>query len=139
MKCCSSSISFKEQNWHNLRCSGILGVQYLLYSIINLWLLVLNFATLRRWFVFFIRSKWWDLLLSGWKESKILVSYLVEWERIDVKRIYRKIRCICAVLANKIYLHLFLCLLSRFGRDLNPIRDNIIAGYRKCVCLSAAS
>ena len=45
VKCCSSSISFMEQYWHNLRCSIILGVHYLPYSIINLWLLVLNFAS----------------------------------------------------------------------------------------------
>ena len=42
MRCCSSLISFIEQYWHNLRSSGILGVQYLPYSIINLWLLVPN-------------------------------------------------------------------------------------------------
>ena len=38
----------------------------------------------------------------------------------------RKIRCIYAVLANKIIRCIYLCscvFLSRFGRDLNPIRD----------------
>ena len=32
MKCCSSSILFKNSIWHNLISSGILGVQYLLYE-----------------------------------------------------------------------------------------------------------
>ena len=51
MRCYSSLISFIEQYWHNLRCSGILGVQYLPYSIINLWLLALIVATVHWWFV----------------------------------------------------------------------------------------
>ena len=39
---------------------------------------------------------------------------------------YRKIRCIYPVLANKIIICVYLCscvFMSRFGRDLNPIRD----------------
>ena len=38
----------------------------------------------------------------------------------------RIIRCIYAVLANKIIICIYLCscvFMSRFGRDLNPIRD----------------
>ena len=63
---------------------SILGVQYLRYSIINLWLLVLNFATLRRWFVFFKVQVMRFLVVLFEKWVKFLVSYLIEWERIDV-------------------------------------------------------
>ena len=38
----------------------------------------------------------------------------------------RKIRCIYAVLANKIVIYIYLCscvVMSLFGRELNPIRD----------------
>ena len=49
----------------------------------------------------------------------------------------RKIKCIYTVSAYKIRRNVFLCscvFMSRFGRDLNPIRDGDIAG-----CLSGAS
>ena len=57
MKCCSSSILFRtvfDTIWY---AQEFWACSISCMSIINLWLLVLNFATMRRWFVFFIRSK----------------------------------------------------------------------------------
>ena len=60
---------------------------------------------------------------------KAVLKKCVFSDRQGARTLYyliEKIRCIYAVLANKIIRCIYLCscvFMSRFGRDLNPIRD----------------
>ena len=62
-------------------------------------------------------------------QSVATLNELPHWQHIPSRGLCidnRKIRCIYAVLANKIVIFIYLCscvFMSHFGRDLNPIRD----------------
>ena len=80
-----SIISFALNGWklgYLWLIESILGVQYLPYSIINLWLLVLNFATLRRWFVFSFKVQVMRFLVVLF-EKRVNFSFLFSWMRED--------------------------------------------------------
>ena len=68
----------------------------------------------------------WGASVRGMLEARRIVLKKVLFGNPNAVLANRIIRCIYAVLANKIIICIYFCscvFMSRFGRDLNPIRD----------------